>query len=136
MRKPPSNLFHSPGGKGRIGCFFGLLLLGSLVFVLYKIIPPYFSYYQLKDAVGEIATLSAVGFLPRSDGTPGRTSGTIPEIQDSVLVRARELEIPLEKEKIKVRREGEVVFISVSYIVPIDLLVGVYELPFEFTAHN
>ena len=123
-------------GKGRLGCIFSLLILGSLGFSLYRIIPPYFSYYQLKDGVGEIATLSAVGFIPRSDGTPGRSSGTVPEIQEAVLVKARELEIPLEKENIKVRREGQVVFISVSYVVPIDLLVDVYYHTFEFTAHN
>ena len=120
-------LLRNQRGKGKIGCFFSLLILAAIVFGLYKIVPPYVSYYQLKDATGEIATLSAVGFLPRTNGTSGRSEGTVPEIQEAVLVKARELEVPLEKEKIKVRREGQVVFISVSYVVPIDLLVNVYE---------
>jgi hypothetical protein len=127
---------RSQSGKGKIGCFFSLLILGAIAFGLYKFVPPYVSYYQLKDAAGEIATLSAVGFLPRTTGTSGRSEGTVPEIQEAVFVKAKELEIPLEKEKIKVRREGQVVFISVSYVVPIDLLMNVYEYKFDFTAHN
>jgi hypothetical protein len=127
---------RSQSGKGRLGCFFSLLILGALAFGLYRIVPPYFSYFQLKDTVVEIATLSAVGSLPRSDGLPGKSAGGVQDIQEAVLVKAKELEIPLEKEKIKVRREGQVVFISVSYIVPIDLLVVVYSYPLAFTVHN
>jgi hypothetical protein len=126
----------SQSGKGRLGCIFSLLILGALAFGLYRIVPPYFSYFQLKDAVVEIATLSAVGSLPRSDGLPGRSAGAVQDIQEAVLVKAKELEIPLEREKIKVRREGQVVFISVSYTVPIDLLVVGYSYPLAFTVHN
>ena len=123
-------------GKGRLGCIFGLMILGALAFGLYRIVPPYFSYFQLKDAVTEIATLAAVGSLPRSDGMPGRSKGGVQDIQEAVSVKAKELEIPLQKEKINVRREGQVVSISVSYMVPIDLLVVVYSYPLAFTVHN
>ena len=128
--------FLIQSGKGRLGCIFGLMILGTLAFGLYRVVPPYFSYFQLKDAVTEIAILAAVGSLPRSDGLPGRTAGGIQDIQEAVLVKAKELEIPLEREKIKVRREGQVVFVSVSYVVPIDLLVYVYSYPLAFTVHN
>jgi hypothetical protein len=127
---------RNQSGRGKIGCFFSLLILAAIVFGLYKFVPLYVSFYQLKDATGEIATLSAVGFLPRTNGTSGRSEGTVAEIQEAVFVKAKELEIPLEKEKIKVRREGQVVFISVSYVVPVDLLATVYEHEFAFTAHN
>ncbi len=125
----------SHGGKGRLGCLFGFLLLGSLTFGLYRFAPPYMSHYQLKDAAGEIATLSSVGFLPRASGT-GRSTGTVEEIQDAVLAKATELEIPLEREDIQVRREGSNVYISVSYVVPLDLIFTVYEYKIQFTAHN
>ena len=123
-------------GRGRLGCIFSLLVLGTLVFGLYRIVPLYFGYYQLEDAVKEIATLSAVGFLPRSDGTPGRSSGTVPEIQEAVLAKAKELEIPLNKENVQVLREGQNVSITVSYVVPVDYLVGVYNYPLSFTVRN
>ena len=134
MSPPETSL--SQCGKGRLGCVFSLLILATLAFGLYRIVPPYFSYFQLKDAAVETATLGAVGSLPRSNGQPGRSAGTVQDIQEAVLVKAKELEIPLEREKIKVRREGQVVFISVAYTVPIDLLLIVYSYPFTFTVHN
>ena len=126
----------SHGGKGRLGCLFGFLLLGSLTFGLYRFAPPYMSQYQLKDAAGEIATLSSVGFLPRTSGARGRSTGTVEEIQDAVLAKAKELEIPLEREDIQVRKEGQQVYISVSYVVPLDLIFTVFDYKIQFTAHN
>ena len=123
-------------GKGNLGCLFGLLILVALGFALYRVAPPYISHFQLKDAMKEIAILSAAGALPHKGDTSARTVGTILEIQEAVLVKARELELPLEKEDIKVRREGDVVFISVNYTVPLDLLFTVYNYQFDFSAHN
>jgi hypothetical protein len=45
-----------------------------------------------------------------------------------VLAKAKELGIPLKREDIKVREEGEKVYI--------DLPNQVYNLNFEFTGHN
>ncbi len=123
-------------GKGNLGCLFGLLILVALGFTIYRIAPPYISHFQLKDAVKEIATLSAAGALPHKGDPSSRSTGTISEIQEDVLVKARELEVPLDKEDIKVRREGDVVFISVSYTVPLDMLFTVYNYRFDFTTHN
>lgn len=123
-------------GKGNLGCLFGLLLLVALGFAVYKFAPPYISHYQLKDAMKEIATLSAAGALPHRGDASGRSTGTTSEIQEAVLVKARELEVPLEKDSIQVRREGDVVFISVNYTVPLDLLFTVYDYHFDFATHN
>jgi len=82
----------------------------------------------------EIATLSAVGMLPQAKNTSGVTP--VPDIQEAVLSKARELEIPLRKEEIKVRKEEATVFISVKYTVPIDLPGRTYDYNFEFTVHN
>ena len=136
MRMLPPGTSLSQCGKGRLGCIFSLLILATLGFGLYRIVPPYFSYFQLKDAAVEIATLSAVGSLPRSDGRPGRSIGAVQDIQEAVLAKAKELEIPLERDKINVRREGQTIFISVAYTVPIDLWLVVYSYPLTFTVHN
>jgi hypothetical protein len=125
-----------PQGKGNLGCLLGLLILAALGYAIYQFAPPYISHYQLQDAMKEIATLSAAGVLPHKGNASNRSIGTISEIQEAVLVKARELEVPLEKGSILVRREGDVVFISVNYTVPMNLLFTVYNYKFDFTAHN
>jgi len=84
----------------------------------------------------EIATLSAVGMLPEARTSSGRSSGPVSDVQEAVLSKARELEIPLRKEDIKVRREEATVFIKVKYTVPIELPGRTYDYNFEFAVHN
>jgi hypothetical protein len=94
------------------------------------------SHYQLQDAMKEIATLGAVGMLPPAKASSGRSSGPLSDVQEAVLSKARELEIPLRKEDIKVQREEATVFITVKYTVPIELPGRIYDYNFEFTVHN
>jgi hypothetical protein len=94
------------------------------------------SHYELQDAMKEIATLSAVGMLPPAKTTSGRSSGAVSDVQEAVLSKARELEIPLRKEGITVRREEATVFITVKYTVPIELPGRDYDYNFDFTVHN
>ena len=84
----------------------------------------------------DIATLSAAGMLPQSKSASGGSSDANSDVKEAVLSKARELEIPLQKEDIKVRREEATVFITVKYTVPIELPGKVYDYNFEFTVHN
>ncbi len=123
------------GGKGGAGCFFSLLILALFGFAAYTLAPPYISHYQLKDAMKEIATLSAAGASLETGAHSGKPP-EISDIQNAVLARAKELEIPLRKKDIKVSREATTVFITVSYTIPIELPGHVYDLNFEFSSHN
>jgi len=84
----------------------------------------------------EIATQSAVGMLPPAKNSFGGSSGPVSDVQEAVLAKARELEIPLRKQDIKVRREEATVFITVKYTVPIELPGRIYDYNFEFTVRN
>jgi hypothetical protein len=123
-------------GGANLGCFVTLLVVGALGYGAYKFAPPYVSHYQLQDAMKEIATLSAVGMLPQAKASSGRSSGPVSDVQEAVLSKARELEIPLRKEDINVQREEATVFITVKYTVPIELPGRTYDYKFEFTVHN
>ena len=125
-----SKLAHQQG-RGNAGCFFGLLMVLILGYLGYKFLHHYVNHYQLKDAMKEIAVYHAAGLGSRSVG-PGANT----EIQDAVLKKAKDLEIPLRRENINVRREGDVVFITVSYTIPVELPGLAYVLNFEFTSHN
>jgi len=115
----------SQQGKGCLGCVFSLLVLAGLGYLGYKFLPPYVNHFQLKDAMNEIAVRHAAG---RGGGSKA--------IQDSVLAKAKELQIPLRREDIRVRTEEERVFITVKYVVPVELPGRVYDLKFEFTGQN
>jgi len=110
--------FHA-SGKGNLGCLFGLLIVVALAYLGYKFVPHYTSHFQLKDAVNEIAVYRAAGI---GAGSEKQT------IQEKVRARAKDLGIEIKREDIKVREEGEKVYI--------DLPNQVYNLNFEFTGHN
>ena len=131
LRKRPGE-----NGGANLGCFFTFLVVGALAYGAYKFAPPYVSHYQLQDAMKEIATLSAVGMLPPAKASSGSSSGPAADVQDAVLAKARELEIPLRREGVVVRREESVVFITVKYTVPIELPGRIYDYKFEFTVRN
>ena len=126
----------SQQGRGSLGCFLSFLLIAVLGYAAYKLVPPFLSHYQLKDAMNEIAVLSAAGLLPSAGGPSGKSAGSVSDIQDAVMRKAKELNIPLRKQDIKVRRDEAVVFITVKYTVPVELPGGVYDFNFEFTSHN
>jgi hypothetical protein len=112
-------------GKGFLGCLFSLLVLIGLGYLGYKFLPPYVNHFQLKDALNEIAVRQAAG--------GGRNTKAV---QDAVLAKAKDLQIPLRREDIRVRTEEERVYITVRYVVPVELPGRVYDLKFEFTGHN
>lgn len=114
--------FRSQQGSGKSGCFFALLMLAALAYLGYKIVPPLFSNYQLKDAVDELATFGLVGQHKENPGA---------EIQSAVLKKAEELDIPLKKENVKVQLGDSRVEITVTYTVPIELPGYVYNWDFE-----
>jgi hypothetical protein len=111
-------------------------MVATLAYGAYKFAPPFINHYQLKDEMREIATLSAAGLPPRTGGQSGKSTGSLAEIQEAVLAKAKELEIPLRKQNVKVSRDETRVFITVKYTVPIDLPGRVYDLNFEFSSHN
>src|SRR4051794_39515228 len=111
-------------------------MVATLAYGAYKFAPPFISHYQLKDEMKEIATLSAAGLSPRASGRSGKSTGFTAEIQEAVLAKAKELEIPLRKQDVKVSQDESRVFITVKYTVPVELPGHVYDLNFEFSSHN
>ncbi|MEW5974520.1 MAG: hypothetical protein AB1898_01820 [Acidobacteriota bacterium] len=134
-KNQPDNRIVGEHGAGALGCLLSILLVAGLIYAAYKFGPPYINHYQLKDSMKEIATLTASGIDPKT-GTIGRTEITTAQVQEAVLEKARELQIPLRKEGIKVRREGTMVWITVTYTVPVRLPGQVYDFNFHFTSHN
>jgi len=118
-------------GRGNMGCLFAFVLLGALGYLGYKIAPPFMLHYQLKDALDEVAVYEVAGI-----GTSKNGSGTKPNLEETVINKAREMGIKLQRENIKIERTSDKINIHVEYSVPIELPLGLYEMKFDFTSHN
>lgn len=93
----------------------GIFLL--VVHALYRFVPVYFHYQQFKDAVHETALFSR----ERNEA----------QIADRVMELAEKYQIPLSRESLQVRREGERTLIDASYVESIEWL-PTYKRPWQF----
>jgi nitrogen fixation-related uncharacterized protein len=93
--------------------FLGILLMVAVIVVCVALVPPYWANYQFEDAIKTEALMA--------------TSSTKTEdaIRETVYRRAKDLDIPLEKEHIKVQHVGGngtgSVTIEAPYTVQINL---------------
>ena len=105
---------------------FGLII--AVIYGSWMIIPPYFANYQFEDGIKGEALHSTY------------TSKTEDDIRNAVLKQAKELEIPLTREQIKVQRTGGMgtgsILIDVDYTVRVDLPGYPLDLHFHPTTAN
>ncbi|MGA2967403.1 MAG: hypothetical protein ABSD64_14435 [Terriglobales bacterium] len=92
---------------------FGLAILGAMVLVGVKVIPPYFSNYEFEDAIKEEALQSTY------------TNRTEEDIRETVVKLARKYDIEITPKQVHVARVGVnlngSLAIDVEYSVPLDL---------------
>jgi hypothetical protein len=90
----------------------GFLILGAAGLVCFKLIPPFFSNYELEDAMKTEAIQSTY------------TQRTEDEIRETVIKAARNYDIPLTPKQVHVNRSGGLgngtLTIDAEYSVPID----------------
>jgi len=91
----------------------GLAVFGLLVLVGIKVVPPYFSNYELEDSIKTEALQST--YSTRSEN----------DIRETVIKQARNYDIELTPSQVHVSRVGQFgngsLAIEVDYSVPIDL---------------
>jgi len=112
------------GGEGRAKAIFWTLLFLTVIFVAYKIIPPYVKDYELEQKMQETARYASVFRKPEE------------EIRDTIFKEVQDLEIPAKREDIKVEYSGRTVRISVEYDVPVDFLVYQRDMHFKPSSEN
>jgi hypothetical protein len=92
---------------------FGVAVLVAMVLVGIKVIPPYFSNYELEDAIKTEALQSTY------------SSRTEDDVRDAVIKHARNYDIALTAKQVHVSRVGGfgtgTLTIDAEYSVPIDL---------------
>ncbi len=107
-------------GEGRLGLLVAVIVVGVAIFLGAKVIPVRITAYEFRDVLREEARMGAV-----------RDSDCA--VHKRIMRQAKELEIPLDKKNLDVRRTQSKMIISARYEVPIDLKVTTYVYKFSAT---
>ena len=107
---------------------FGLGVLGAVILLAVKVVPPYFSNYEFEDAIKTEALHSTYSTRTEDD------------IREAVVQQALKYDIELKPEQVHVKRLGQnfggTLAIDVEYSVPIDLLGYSTTLEFHPSTKN
>ncbi len=113
---------------GTIKLIFGIFVIVAVVYVCAVLIPPFFSNYEFEDAIKNEATITTYSTKPED------------AIRDTIFKKAQDLEIPVSKEQIHVKRTGSqgtgTVIIETSYTVHVDLPGYPMDLHFDPSTKN
>ena len=93
-----------------------LLIVAAVLNALYRMGETAWHYYALRDEAQQLVTFGS------------GTSTT--ELQNRILAKAEELDIPLEPANLEVVRDGKKTFVYASYTQPVKL-VPTYEYPVD-----
>ena len=105
-------------GEGKVGLLIALFIVGIAIFLGVKIIPVRITAYEFKDHIRQECR---TGAIHKNDA----------EVTKRILLKADELEIPLEPKNLKVKRTVSEMIITAKYELPIDLKVYTYVYRFE-----
>jgi hypothetical protein len=119
-RKEGMMIRDTERGVSKLKVVIWLLIISGLIFVGVKVIPIYFSNYQLQDKMRDVALYS-------------QTNRETPEkVHDEIYKEAQELELPIRPEQIIVAIGSQGMHISADYTATVDLIV--YQLNLHLTA--
>jgi hypothetical protein len=103
---------------------FGIVLIVAVLVAVWKLIPPYFSNYQIQDAIADEARMNT--YTPKS----------VEQMRDTIWKKCKDLDIPVTREQINVQRDGQSVAIWFDYTVHVDLPGYPMDLKFHPSSKN
>lgn len=109
-------------GEGRFGCLVGLVLLLAAGLIAYRMIPVKVKSADLRDTVIDEA---------KSAGRHGDKA-----IRKAILLKAEQLDLPVEDDNIKIKRANNYIRIDVRYTVPVEFPGYTYNWDFRHYYEN
>jgi hypothetical protein len=109
-------------GEGQLGCLIGLVLLLAAGLVAYKVIPVKVRAAEMRDVVIDEA----------------RSAGQNPDsrIMQTILTRAKHLDLPVTENNVSIVRGGGMIRIDVKYTLEVDFPGYTYVWNFHHKAEN
>jgi hypothetical protein len=93
-------------GEGNAGCLFGLIVLAIAIFIAYKMIPVKVRAADLRQTITDEAKMAGT----HHDDV----------IMKQILAKAREQNLPVTEDNVKITRSASEITVEVDYDVPID----------------
>lgn len=115
---------RSERGFLSFSAIFGLLFLAALIFLAFRLLPPYINNYQLQSGIENLSRTATYNRMSESD------------IRNAILDQANELGIEMGERQVIIRKSVGAVNIAVHYEVPVNLLVHQVVLTFDPSAGN
>lgn len=109
---------RSQRGEGNLGCILWLLALGLAILIAWKAVPVKLQSTELYDYMDELAKFSAGHVRPE-------------KMKKQLLDRAAQLQIPLRKEDVRIERNGDRIYMEVSYTIPVEFPGYTYQWNFH-----
>jgi hypothetical protein len=110
---------RSQRGEGRLKAIIYTIILLAAVYAAVKVVPVYVAEYELKDKITEQARFAVVNRY------------TEDQIRDIIFKVIQDLDIPANREDIKVQNTSHGIMITVNYSVPVDFKVYKTEISFS-----
>ena len=109
----------------QIKSLIGIFVVVAAFYVAFKLMPPYYNQIQFQDAIEQEARNASYNMRSEDD------------IRNTIAKKAKENEIPITPEMIKVQKMGNNdVTVSVDYVVHVDLPVFPLDLKFHAGTKN
>lgn len=114
---------RSDSGKSTVKAILSIAFIVAVVYSGFKIVPVYVNSYELQDYIQQQNPFWVAQRTPAD------------AIRNHILAKARDLDLPVDPENVKVEIGGGV-RVSVDYNVPIDLKVYTLKLHFTPSGQN
>src|ERR1700747_58687 len=101
-------------GEGQLGCIIGLIILAIGVFIAWKVIPVKVRAADLRQEIVDDA--KSAGMMNEE------------KIRASILAKARENQLPVNDDNVKISRGANQITIEVDYVVPIEFPGYIYQM--------
>ena len=119
MNSPNHGFKSGEEGKGSAGCIFAAFLMVVVVFLAFKLAPPYINHYEFKNEMKQEVSRAGARSMPDEN------------IKRNLITTAAKSNIPLKNENINIRRFSNQITIRVEYTIPVDLLITKRDLHFQ-----
>ena len=110
-------------GGSKLNFLITLVVLGSIGYAGFKVVPAYVNDYQFQDFIQTESRYALAGYPKKSPD----------DIRNDVIKKAKELDLPLKSEDIRIAVTNTSVDVSADYSVLFDL--SVYQWTHDFHHH-
>jgi hypothetical protein len=105
-------------GAGKVGCVVWLAIVALIGYGLLKIVPVKVASSRFEDFLNEEAGFGSIK--------------SVQQIQKEILAKARELQIPVNKDNLSVVRSREMMTVEAHYEMTLDFFGGAYKYVWKF----